>query len=247
MDIKQSILMIREANSRNKLIAFLGAGVSKNSGYSTWNDLVRDMDIQLNYSGESNGRDSYTSDELLKIPQFLSTKNKAEYTQLLRKHFDWLPTTTNPIVDTVLQIRPHHIITTNFDKLIEFSLALKGKDIVEKYSMKKYCPVYHDKDILNADGDNFLIKMHGDISQVEQMVLRERDYLDYSSEHPVLENFIKTLLIDHTFLFVGYGLGDYNLKLIMNWVDVAIRQSKAIGIDARKHFYINASSEPMSP
>ena len=61
--------------------------------------------------------------------------------------------------------------------------------------------------------------MHGDIDTPQSIVLKESDYLNYEQEHPLISTFIRSLLINHTFLFVGYGLNDYNLNLIISWIN----------------------------
>lgn len=61
--------------------------------------------------------------------------------------------------------------------------------------------------------------MHGDIDELKGVVLKEDDYLTYSLNHKLLEIYIKSILIDKTILFVGYSLGDNNLKLIMSYIN----------------------------
>ena len=61
--------------------------------------------------------------------------------------------------------------------------------------------------------------MHGDINDIKNVVLKEDDYLNYSKSHELIEMFIKSLLFDKTFLFVGYSLNDNNLKLIMSYIN----------------------------
>jgi len=87
--------------------------------------------------------------------------------------------------------------------------------------------------------------MHGDINELNDIVLKEEDYLNYSQKHILIETFIKSLLVDHTFLFIGYSLKDYNLKLIISWLEYlaqscnkAKRQSNFILIE-RKEKYID--------
>lgn len=71
--------------------------------------------------------------------------------------------------------------------------------------------------------------MHGDLNDVESIVLKESDYLNYSQNHILIETFIKALLTDHTLLFLGYSLSDYNIKLIISWINFMRSQNNAIG------------------
>ena len=46
---------------------------------------------------------------------------------------------------------------------------------------------------MSKKGRNYIIKMHGDIDDIENIVLKEDDYLNYSQNHIIIETFIKSL------------------------------------------------------
>jgi hypothetical protein len=50
MNVSDMIEKIKYANLENKLIVFIGAGVSANSGFKSWHELIREMDYVINYS-----------------------------------------------------------------------------------------------------------------------------------------------------------------------------------------------------
>ena len=39
---------LREARERQRLVVFVGAGISKNSGLPSWNELIREFAVYLN-------------------------------------------------------------------------------------------------------------------------------------------------------------------------------------------------------
>ena len=43
--------------------------------------------------------------------------------------------------------------------------------------------------------------MHGDITDLDTIVHKEADYLEYSQKHVLIELFVKSLLTDHTIVF----------------------------------------------
>ena len=49
MDKQQlsNLLHIQNASRENRLVVFVGAGVSRNSGIPTWNDLIKTMKSEL--------------------------------------------------------------------------------------------------------------------------------------------------------------------------------------------------------
>ncbi|MEZ4357842.1 MAG: SIR2 family protein [Eubacteriales bacterium] len=245
MRINQMIDKIKEANVENKLVVFIGAGVSSNSGYKPWQELIREMDKKIKYSEDPSDK-RYSNDELLRIPQYFCQSDPEAYKETIEDNYSFLPEKTNKIIDKILELKPHHIITTNFDTLIEFSIRETGRKIIESRTQNHYAFIRKDQDLISVSQNNLLIKMHGDINEFDSIVLKEDDYLNYSSSHILIETFIKALLIDHTFLFVGYGVNDYNLKLIMNWVDNVVLNYKMDKDIRRPHFFINPDIKPLS-
>ena len=257
-DIIKQIEAIRKHNKENKLVIFVGAGVSRNSGVCSWWELVKEMALKINYNdicdkcemksltcsecGENlqlcsfdnyncQYRYNFSSDEFLKIPQyFYEEKGEEEYIEFLKEKFcnDY---ETNAIDDLIVKLSPEHIITTNYDHLIE---------CVKDTNLSGYTVVKRDKDLLSKYGNHYIIKMHGDIddfnkNELKNIVLKEDDYLKYSQTHEIIESYIKSLLFDKTFLFVGYSLNDNNLKLIMSYIDYYVKNQ---GIENRMHHYL---------
>lgn len=250
--IISQIEKIREINNQNKLVIFVGAGVSKNSGVCSWWELVRDIAIKIGYDdicekcaikyeyysecGEgyefcsSNSKchmkHNFSAEEFLKIPQyFYDTKEKDEYYNFLKKKF-CKSYDSNIIDELIIQLNPEHIVTTNYDHLIE--------DVKHPY-VSNYTVIECDGDLLEKNGRRYIIKMHGDIDKLEEIVLKEDDYLKYSQNHILIETYIKSLLIDKTFLFVGYSLNDNNLSLIMSYIDYFVKDK---GVKGRTPHYL---------
>ena len=86
---------------------------------------------------------------------------------------------------------------------------------------------------VHRDKSKYIIKMHGDVLHPETIVLKEKDYLDYSQNHVLIELFVKALLADHTILFLGYSLNDYNIKLIISWINYLRSQNGLIDKDKK--------------
>jgi len=234
---------IRAVIEKNKLVIFVGAGVSQNSGIPTWSGLITEFAKKLKYdncnkcthkkkgckSRECQDRYCFTQDEFLRIPQYYfnsdKSKGQKKYHNLI---FDTLQSENgpNPLNDMIIKLLPKHIITTNYDSLLENS---KNPNTI------LYSVIIEDKDLLTHISNNYIIKMHGDLNKPETIVLKEDDYLNYQQEHILIETFIKSLLIDHTFLFVGYSLNDYNLKLIMSWIEYFAKEHSVKGNRPRNY------------
>jgi len=243
MEIFKQIEEIRSAKEQSKLVIFVGAGVSVNSGLPSWEELVRAFSDILGYASKKiqhNGceREHFCDDEFRKIPQYVYNRNKTEYLQLLESHFGvnvFDDKNSNPLHDLIFEFSPAHIITTNYDPLIE-----KCESSKRKY----YTVVSSDKELLEKgkSAKRFILKMHGDYRDLENIVLKEDDYLRYEQERVLICNFIKSLLINHTFLFVGYSINDYNFKQIIDWIEYLSEQNKAERDKMPMHFVIRTGT-----
>ena len=236
------ISMFREKAEQGKLVIFVGAGVSCNvDGMPSWNALIQNMAKAIDYSRCDTCRhrlescentcllkDDFSTDELLKVPQHVFNKDQELYYRILNESIPAV-TADAPLSSAIFDINPAHIITTNYDQLLESSKNI----FCEQYQV-----IVYDKDLLNADRGKYIIKMHGDLSDASSIVLKEQDYLDYSQKHVLIELFIKSLLTDHIVLFLGYSLNDYNIKLILSWLNYMRSQNGAFDVDRRVGYLI---------
>ncbi|MBC1867497.1 hypothetical protein HCA23_14155, partial [Listeria seeligeri] len=205
-NFEENLDYINDVKKNNKLIIFVGAGVSMNSGLPSWRNLIQKFANDLDYDGNIDA-------DMLKIPQFYfdSPKFKKKYYNKIKKEIK-KTTKSNSIHSIIYKLAPKHIITTNYDQLIEKTQSIE-------VLTNKYHVVSEDKDFLNAKTDNLIIKMHGDIDNLDSIVLKEDDYLNFSQNKILIETYIKSLMVNHTFVFIGYSIADYNFKQIINWVD----------------------------
>ncbi|MBL4934115.1 SIR2 family protein [Clostridium paridis] len=234
MNLDEKIRYIKNAKDQDKLIIFVGAGISKNSNLPDWEQLIRVFVNKLNYP--INGEEKLSSDEYLKIPQYYyNIFGNEEYKKVIKGELD-AEGQPNDIHELIFKLNPKHIITTNYDRLLEDTIIEQRMlfDVISK-----------DKDLLDSKKSNYIIKMHGDIKELDNIVLKENDYLNYSQNHILIETYIKSLLVSNTFLFIGYSLNDYNLKQIISWVDYLAKGYNDIN-NRPKSFVVQEVSEEYS-
>lgn len=234
LNLDEKVRYIKKARDEDKLIIFVGAGISKNSNLPDWEQLIKVFVNKLNYP-ISEGQ-NLSSDEYLKIPQYYyNIYGNEEYKKVIKEELD-VERQPNDIHELIFKLNPKHIITTNYDKLLEYTVIEQRMlfDVITK-----------DKDLLDSKKNKYIIKMHGDIKELDNIVLKENDYLNYYQNHILIETYIKSLLVDNTFLFIGYSLNDYNLKQIISWVDYLAKGYKDIN-DRPKNFIIQEVSEKYS-
>lgn len=96
---------------------------------------------------------NYSSDEYLRIPQiFYNVKGEMAFDGILKDFFQ-VDKPTNPIHDKILAMNPAHVITTNYDNLIDTACWKRGK---------YFSVISAEEDVANATSSRYLLKVHGD-------------------------------------------------------------------------------------
>ena len=195
---------IKQANEEDRLAIFVGAGVSKSSdtdyiSLPLWADLISELKSGLSITEEL---------DYLKLAQLYYLEfGELIYNQTLKKYFPE-DITPSSLHSEILKINPRVIITTNWDCIIESAIEKEG------YLYDTICT---DKDLVKSTSQNKFIKIHGDFKN-HNIVFKEDDYLNYSRNFPLIENYIKSIFSTHTVLFLGYSYNDINLKHITKWI-----------------------------
>lgn len=220
---KQALYQLKSAMQSDSLIIFIGAGVSMESGLPSWNSLIHNMREDLVLTTEDN-----LENENLKVAQIYHDMfGTQSYIEKVKGIFNgFTGTKPNKIHDMIKTIAPRHIITTNYDDLIEKSF---------QNSITKYSVIKSDKDIPYTKSDHYLIKMHGDFT-LNNFVLKEDDYLNYESNFQLVATLIKSLLLNNTVLFLGYSLGDSTFNSIFNLIQ------QTLGDDARNAYFFSTDN-----
>lgn len=195
-----NIKRIQDALHNGRLVLFVGAGVSKNSGVPMWGELIEKMKSELPESLRNEKDD-------LKLAQlYKDSRGEKEYLEMVMKTLCHNKVIPNPIHKELLALNPVHIVTTNYDDLIE-------QEIRNEY--KQFTVVRGDKDMPNMTYPNALIKMHGDYT-LGNIVLAENDYYNYPRTFALTRAFVQSLFASKLILFVGFSFADINLKMILN-------------------------------
>lgn len=110
-------------------------------------------------------------------------------------------------IELLQNVRPHALITTNYDTFLE-------------NIFKNYTPIIGQK-ILRTDHASIgeIFKIHGCITDPESLVLTKEDYDDFDRKKQYLSAKLLTYFAEHPLLFIGYGAGDPNIKKILSDID----------------------------
>ncbi|EFO4378930.1 SIR2 family protein, partial [Escherichia coli] len=102
------------------------------------------------------------------------------------------------------------VVTPNFDKIYETYVSKETEGTV---SVKNY----FDSDIASAikDSGRVILKIHGTIDNTSNLIFSRSDYAKARSEYRDFYEILNALGLTHTFLFIGCGANDPDIRLLL--------------------------------
>jgi hypothetical protein len=119
-------------------------------------------------------------------------------------------------INALRAIKPHAIITTNYDQFLELLFP-------------DYQPIVGQKVITGSTvlyGE--LFKIHGCVSEPNSLVFTQRDYDEFIKRKKYLSAKLTTFFSEHPLLFVGYSASDQNIKGILSDIDEILSDNGAV-------------------
>lgn len=196
--------------ARRKVVLFIGAGASKSArprgggAFKDWAEFltdanlqVQDIKIQKIIKGRIACKDYLIASELLKsnLGEKWERKITAEFQQAAE---------TSRLHKALIDLGQRVIVTTNFDKLIETAWS----DSLPERHPTVISAVDHKVFRLFRNDEPYLIKLHGTIDAPESIVFDKTSYQREAFANQFYRDLIGTLLLTHTFLFVGFSMDD---------------------------------------
>lgn len=197
---------------------FLGAGISMSVGLPSWATLLEPCAKQLGI-GLDNGTDLF-----LVAQYYVNEYGESALKRVINDSINQL-SDESTLVNKLLDLNFSSIWTTNYDKIIENNLA--KKQILTN-------SIFDEKDLPNISTSNRvnIYKMNGDISNLDQIVITQKDVEDYVKNHEMLLTFFKRELVVNSFLFLGYSFTD---EIVLSCLASV---NRCLGKSANHHFAI---------
>ncbi|HEJ7279807.1 SIR2 family protein [Serratia marcescens] len=201
--------------ARRKCILFLGAGVSMNSIGNNgsrppgWRAFLENCMSGLQKTQQIKkliGNEDYlTACELIK-----SKLAKGKFDTLLRKSFLEPQYKHASLHQHLFKLDCRIVLTPNFDKIYEtfVTTETQGTVVVKNY---------YDQDIVTAiKGDGrVIIKTHGTVDNTQSLIFSRGDYARARSQNRDFYELLNALSLTNTFLFVGCGVNDPDIRLLL--------------------------------
>ncbi|PWW26661.1 SIR2-like protein [Chryseobacterium sp. AG844] len=191
---------------REEVVLFAGAGMSIYAGFPSGPALAKSLYNDL--TNEEKENIEFTTD-LAVLANHIYNFQHGKKNYLLRKLKDsFLRKPKCNDTHLMLSKIPHFktIITTNYDSLFEDT-----NDNIEVIRRSKDYPIADLKKQL-------LFKIHGDLTDTDNIILTDSDYDKYFStnqENTLFWNAIKDRLASNAILFIGYSLEDSNINVLI--------------------------------
>ena len=240
----KALPIIKELLSCGKLSIFAGSGISVESGLPAWDGFIdkyieiceklnKSIDTSLRFDDIVADAKKHSDSNL--IETITALKDKVKQCQengvdvgfcddKLNKLF--YSASPNDYHRLLVSTNYNHIITTNYDSLLEDAAEELGYNelLTRSYSYglkdtaKITAAIYEEKAAI--------IHAHGKIADIklDQFVLTKDDYLNIMKHNPGFRMILNTIFIMNSVLFVGYGGSDPHfediiddLNLSLNW------------------------------
>jgi hypothetical protein len=198
---------------------FVGAGLSKASGFVDWKGLLRDIATELKL-------DVDREHDLIALAQYHvnDRKGRGHINQLLIEEFtkDAKLTENHRLIAT---LPVHTVWTTNYDELLEVAFLEGHRKPDVKTTKQNLATTLPNRGVV-------IYKMHGDCRQPHDAVLTKDDYETYGEKREGFSTALRGDLVDRTFLFLGFSFTDPNIDYILS------RIRGLLGENQRVHYCI---------
>jgi hypothetical protein len=214
-----------DAVARRRAVILIGSGVSANATTATgarpptWGGFLsgayKQLGRKINYIKDALKKYSY-----LEVCDYLKSEYGAGWNELIRESFVIPEYRPGEIHTFIFELDCRIVVSLNFDKIYE-NYAIKASDstIIIKN--------YYDDDVRQtvAGSDRYIIKPHGSVDTMSRMIFTLDDYARARTDHAAFYELMTALLHTHTYLCIGCGLSDPDMKLIFEDYRYKFRES----------------------
>ena len=203
--------------ARRRTIIVIGSGVSKNSknekGLSpnSWKDFL----IHCSNRCETSVKDTIT--------KLISEDNYLMACELIKRNMDKGDFAMEISKEYLKQYKPADIHEHIFNLDLPIIITPNFDCIYDTYSDQKtngtvLIKSYYDDDIpkyIRGDGNvRLIIKSHGTAKTPERVIFTNQEYVEARTKYALFYDLIKALALTHTFLFIGCGINDPDIKMV---------------------------------
>lgn len=225
--------------ANRKVVVFVGAGASKwakptsGNSFKDWTSFLEHASKSATPKIRRLVKERLDAKDYLIASELLKTALAEKWATILEAEFQQAADISR-LHKSIISLNQRIIVTTNFDKLIENAWntpeITRYPKIISKIDQQAFK--------LFRDDEAYLIKIHGSIDESENIVFDKTSFQRAAFSNRFYQDLIGTLLLTHTFLFIGFSMDDPAVSLLVE--SHAYRYS-----DTRPHYaFISGKSQP---
>lgn len=201
--------------SRRRCVIFLGSGISMNSVSAdgrrpkTW--------LKFLESALENIQPKAHIKKLLKESDYLTAcevikreLGKEEFTRVVKEEFLTPGYKPAEIHERIFSLDSRIVATPNFDKIYETYANSKahGSIVVKQH---------YDTDVISSirGSGRLILKVHGTIDTPDNLIFTRAEYAQARTKYSSFYDVLEALALTHTFVFLGCGVNDPDIKLLL--------------------------------
>jgi hypothetical protein len=218
--------------ARRKAIVVIGSGVSAHATIKgtanrpkTWGNF---LDFALRELGGSRGHISRALKEYRYLDACFYLKEAhgdEDWLRLISDEYSVPEFVPAELHKAIQDLDCRIVISLNFDQIYE-RLCQQGTE--GTYIVKNYYDTHLRRCLVGQE--NYIFKMHGSIDAPERLIFNSDDYARARIQHKHFYDVISALALTNTFLFIGCGTADPDVKLIL--------EDQKYSTDSTSHYFL---------
>ncbi len=201
---------IKEAISNNRLVFFVGSGLSSKFKLPSWTDLVKEI-IEISDKSEYKSFLPILDLGLMKPIEILE-KLQSEHHEI-KKYISNNFKLSNGDFSTHINLLKlsGQVITTNYDNAFEIASDNKIVPAIftSSFNISK----------INKSNEPYIFKLHGSYAEPDNCIIFNKDYQELYSNETAAKEKLKSIFSERTILFVGFSFNDPDINLIFENLD----------------------------
>ncbi len=194
---------LNNALMENRLVPFIGSGMSAPSGLPVWSDFLYSLGCQSRINLDyltillSANRYEEAADKITSLmPRMLFDEQVEQKLRLLDSYL------INGPINHLPELFQSIVITTNLDNLLELLYQSRGAD----FSHVIIGDEIRQSGNLSMSSNSFLLKLHGDCFSATNRVLTKADYDNAYNQNTLCMQELGKIFYDRQILFLGCSL-----------------------------------------
>lgn len=201
--------------ARRRSVVFLGSGISLNSVNAagrrpkTWlsflESILEDINPKAHIKKLLKDSDYLTACEVIK-----RKLGKEEFTRVVKEEFLIPAYKPAEIHQNIFALDSRIVATPNFDKIYEtYANSEANGSIVVKQ--------HYDADVISSirGSERLILKVHGTIDSPKNLIFTRAEYAEARTRYSTFYEVLEALALTHTFVFLGCGVNDPDIKLLL--------------------------------